>query len=136
MFDATNHHGAKASTRGAALNALKDYVGENREALLNAAQVLGGKPGWRISQSVIDGIHGPKPPTRRTMRQLSRLLDLLKLENAYEHTLEAAQLALLDPADPYVEELCLLADELSILLGDYRAAADELSSDIGKRTAE
>jgi hypothetical protein len=135
MFDATNHHGVTATTRGAALNALKDYVGGNREALLNAAQVLGREPGWRIAQSVIDGLHGPKPPTRHTMRQLSRLLDLLTLENAYEHTLEAAQLALLDPADPYIEELCLLADELSVLLGDYRAAADEFSFEIGKRSA-
>ena len=69
------------------------------------------------------------------MRELERLLALLQLENAHnEGTIEWERFALLDPADPHAEEVCLLADQLSAAVGAYRSAR-RLSSATGRRAA-
>lgn len=131
MFDAIRPQTNQVTSKTAALAALRDYIGEHREALLKAVELLGGGPGRRIAFSVIDDLQGSGLPARRTIRQLGRLLDLLMLKNAYEDTLEAERLVLLDPSDPRVEEICLLADALAALLDEYRAASDTDGSDEG-----
>jgi hypothetical protein len=133
MFDATSQD--VLSDPQAALGALREFVGLHRDALLDAALLLGGGPGLRVAQTALDGLQGPRPPSRRTMRDLDRLLGLLRLENVHrEGTIEAERFALIDPTDPCVEELCLLADQVSEFLGTYRAAR-MTASEIGPRAA-
>jgi hypothetical protein len=77
----------------------------------------------------------PGTPTRRTMRELERLLGLLSLENTHRPgTIECERFALLDPTDPRGEETCLLADELSDHLESYREVT-RTASKIGRRAA-
>jgi hypothetical protein len=132
MFDARQHDTTATST---ALCALKTFVGAHRDALLDAAILLGGGPGLRVAQAAIYGLQAPGTPSRRAIRELDRLLGLLKLENTHrEGTIEAERFAAIDPTDPCVEELCVLADQLSDFLGAYRAARTT-ASEIGRRAA-
>ena len=60
------------------------------------------------------------------MRAVDDLVDLLMLKNVHEpHRIEAACFAALDPAEPVVEEICILADGLADALGAYRKDARE-----------
>lgn len=132
MFDARQHDITATST---ALCALKTFVGAHRNALLDAALLLGGGPGLQVAQIALDGLQGSRPPSRRTLRALDRLLGLLKLTNVHRvGTIEAERFALIDPTDPCVEELCLLADQFSEFLGSYHAAAGS-TSETGRRAA-
>lgn len=134
MFDATPSQNILPDPQ-AALGALRAFVGAHRNALLDAALLLGGGPGLRIAQTVINGLQDPRLPSRRTLRDLDRLLGLLKLENAHrEGTIEAERFSTIDPTDPCVEELCLLADQFSEVLGAYRAAR-RTASRVGRRAA-
>ncbi|MSU90599.1 hypothetical protein GE300_13400 [Rhodobacteraceae bacterium 2CG4] len=105
-----------------ALDDLRAYLSDHRDALLDSAALLGDQPGVRLAQSVLDGFDTPGTPTRRTMRALDDLLDLLMLENVHDpDRIEAARFAMIDPANPIVEEVCLLADDLDDMLEAYRA---------------
>ncbi len=85
----------------------------------------------------MDGLAGPQPPTHRTMRAFSELLNLLMLEHVHEPwRIEAARFAQIDPASPVVEEICLLADGLEEALVSYReAVATETLLDTGRAAA-
>jgi hypothetical protein len=134
MFDVTPSQDALSNSKDA-LCALQAFVGEHRDALLNAGLLLGAGPGLRLARTAIKGLQGSRPPTRRAMRDLERLLRLLRLENAHtEDTIEAECFAMLDPTDPCVKELCLLADQLSEFLSSYRDARKPYS-EIGRRAA-
>ena len=59
--------------------------------------------------------HHPKFTSPRT-----ELLELLMLEHVHDPArVEAERFALLDPAWPVVEDICLLADEFHDILEDY-----------------
>jgi uncharacterized protein (DUF58 family) len=134
MFDIIQQDNASTQTHEASLEALRDFVGAHRDALLHAASLLGGGPGLQVARAVLDGLKGPGTPTRRTMRQLGRLLDLLKLENAHrEGTIEAELFSLIDPTDPCVEQICFLADQLADRVTVCRAAWTP--ADVGERAA-
>lgn len=108
-----------------ALDDLRAYLGENRSGLLDVVALLGGQPGVRLAQSVLDGFDTPGMPTRRTMQAIDDLLDLLMLENVHDpDRIEAGRFAMIDPASPIVEEICLLADGLDDMLEAYRAVKD------------
>ncbi len=101
------------------------YVEEHRDALLNAAAVLGGQAGVRLAQTAIDGLH-TETPSRRTETALADLLDRLMLENVHDSDrIEAARFAMLDPESPVVEEICLLADRLDDAMASYRLSLDK-----------
>ena len=113
MFDTT----LIFTTPQSALDALRVYVDENRKALLDAAQLLGGLAGLRLASGAMDGLAITGMPTRRTMRSLAKLLDLLMVGGGGGGgVFEAALFAAIDPASPAVEEICLLADSLHDLL--------------------
>lgn len=123
MFDDITTFTAPSS----ALDGLRAYLGEHHGGLLNAAALLGGQPGIRSAQSVLDDFETPGTPPRRTMRALDDLLDLLMLENVHDpDRIEAAHFAMLDPASPIVEEICLLADGLDDVLDTYRRALEPI----------
>ena len=123
MFDFTDTITAAPSK---ALQELRSFAGENADALACAAALLGASPGVRNALSALDGLANQGRPTARTMRALDALVDLLMLKNVHEpHRIEAACFAALDPAEPVVEEICILADGLVNALGAYRKDARE-----------
>lgn len=113
------------------LAALRAVFEEQREGLLNAADLLGGPDGLRLAQSVIDGLARPHPPFERTLAACSDLLDLFKLEHVHDPSrAEAERFALIDPASPIVEEICLLADTLQEALETYLEEAGQRSEQV------
>lgn len=114
MFDLYPNHTS-------ALDALRAYVQDQRDGLLDAAELLGGSAGLRQALNAIDGLAQRHPPTARTLEACAELLDLLKLEHVHDLSrIEAERFARLDPAWPVVEEICLLADGFNDLLDAYR----------------
>ncbi|THH35711.1 hypothetical protein E4Z66_11525 [Aliishimia ponticola] len=132
MFDTTETYAAPPS----ALGELRTYVAEQREGLLNAASLLGGHPGARLAHSLIDGLAADAMPSRRTLEALDDLLDLLMLENVHDpERIEAACFALIDPASPVVEEICLLADGFQGAVGRFRDAEEAASAPAARKVA-
>lgn len=128
MFDTIETYNNPLSTS----RELRAYVDEHRNALLDAAALLGGAPGVMLAQCVIDGLGDAKMPSRRTMKALDELLDLLTLEYVHDpNRIEATQFAMIDPASSCVEEICLLADQLSDLIDGYLQA----EAGVGERAA-
>lgn len=104
---------------------IRDFVEQHRDGLLNAANLLGGRSGARLVQTVIDGLAGPTAPSRRVTRAIDDLRDLLTLQHVHDPDCdEAAHFAAINPADPCVEEICLLADGLCAALEDARREDD------------
>lgn len=103
MFDLT--------TESTALNCFAD---ERCEAIQNAAYLLGGRPWLRRSQRLLDSLRNGSIATQRCIREAKALLDLFMLEHVHDlDRPESGYFALLDPEMPYVEEICLLADQLA-----------------------
>ena len=92
---------------------LHSFLAEQGEGLQNAALLLGGRPWLRRVQRLIDEACSRPGVTRKTGRELRELRALLHLEHIHDiDRPEAAYFAELDPNEPYVEEICLLADGL------------------------
>lgn len=92
---------------------LRQFADPHRDALINAAALLGGRRGTRLALDALDGLSTEIVPTRRTQNSLVALLDLLSLEHVHDETREeAARFAEIDPCDPVVEEICVLTDGL------------------------
>ena len=109
-----------------ALRDLRSFVAKNAEALAYAAALLGAAPAVRTALVAQEGLAAPGRPTRRTMRALDDLVDLLMLEYVHEpHRIEAACFAAIDPTEPVVEEICILADGLADALDAYRRETSE-----------
>ncbi|WP_323764706.1 MULTISPECIES: hypothetical protein [Roseobacteraceae] len=94
--------------------ALHRFAEDHHEAIQNAALLLGGRPWLRRAQRWLADLEQPQPVTRRLIGETVALLSLLALENVHDQDRpEAGCFASLDPAAPYVEEICLLHDALS-----------------------
>lgn len=104
---------------------IRDFVEQHRDGLLNAANLLSGRSDARLARAVIDGLASPAAPSRRVMRAVCELRDLLTLEHVHHLAREeAAHFAAIDPADPRVEEICAIADGLCAALDDARREDD------------
>lgn len=113
-----------------ALDALRAYVQDQRDGLLEAAELLGGSAGLRLALTATDGLAQRHPPTARTLEACAELLDLLSLEHVYDSSrIESERFALLDPAWPVVEDIRLLADGFSDVLDAY---IDEAAPDLAR----
>lgn len=118
------------------LQGLKEFAGEHREALLNAGSWLGGSSGARCAHEALDSLTAPSVSRRRVLRYFGDLLALLMLEHVHEtEREEAAIFAALDPGDPRVEDVCLLADGLASRLAACREAEASLSDNYTRRAA-
>ena len=110
-------------------NALRAYFQDHDEALGHAAVLLGGRRGARLINAVREALSHHRPFTRRLRRQLLELRNLLVLEYAYNDDWgDGPDLALLEPDDPIVPEICLLADGLEQALqnaGVFQADPDQ-----------
>ena len=105
MFHVSNLHPAVAM--------LLAWIFEYREALLNASMLLGGPPAQRRAARLLADILSNGEVNRRLIAELSWLHRLLTLEHASDPDRdEAVYFAAIDPADPVVYELCILADGL------------------------
>lgn len=118
------HHREMAAT------AICSYVAEHRSALWNAARLLGGYERAALVDRLADELSQAPRLSSRGRLLLDQLLSLLTLQNAHDPDgVEAGFFAVIDPADPVVEEICLLADGLrnamdrSYALGQEQAPA-------------
>lgn len=91
--------------------ALRAYLSEHDAALGHAAVLLAGRRGARLINAIRDGLNEPRPLTIRLQRRLLELRGLLFLE-LVEDWEEMGAIAFLEPDDPIVPEICLLADGL------------------------
>ncbi|MGC9419118.1 MAG: hypothetical protein ACP5EN_09105 [Rhodovulum sp.] len=110
-------HRQKTTTHRAQMAVVRAFFFEHASALLNASLLLGGEPAYRRSQALIEDIRQGTKMTRRMRERLVDLHALLALQNVGDpERVETACFAAIDPADPIVEDLCLLADALYDLL--------------------
>lgn len=105
---------------------LREFLATNADALGNAAVLLAGRRGARLVNAIRDGFGQPGRLTRRMRRLLLQLRDVLFLEHAHDEFWEdAGGLAVLEPDDPAVPEICLLADSLQDALRKAGVAGAE-----------
>lgn len=109
--------------------ALRAYLSEHDAALGHAAVLLANRRGARLVNAIRDGLGQPGPLTNRLRHRLLELRGLLFLEHSDDWE-EFEPVAPLEPDDPAVPEICLLADRLDDALRsagifptpDFRAA--------------
>lgn len=87
--------------------ALRLFLSSHDAALGNAAALLADRRGVRLIDAIRDGLSQPGPLTNRLRRLLIDLRQLLFLED--DHAWDVPPL---EPEDPAVPEICLLADGL------------------------
>ncbi|MCR8827887.1 hypothetical protein [Pseudosulfitobacter koreensis] len=93
---------------------LRTFLASNADALGHAAVLLSGRRGARLINAIMDGLDQPGPLTRRLRQRLLELRDILFLEHLGNEAWEDdACLALLEPDDLAVSEICLLADGIN-----------------------
>lgn len=96
---------------------LRSFWSTHSEALDNSAALLAGVKGTRIVQEIQDEITEGSQITRRIKAKLHELLEILTLEHVHDDWRpEAACFAAIDPADPIVADICLLADRFKAAL--------------------
>ncbi len=92
---------------------LRSFFEARYHALATGAAVLAGRKGARIVEEIRSGLEQPGPISRWMAARLFQLFDILALRNVHdEDSEEASRFAAIDPADPIVDDLCLLTDEL------------------------
>lgn len=97
--------------------ALLSYISSHKEALGHAAVLLSGRRGARLINEIQEALGQPDPLTRRLIRHLLDLRRLLSLEYAHDENWRGDEcFAMLEPYDPIVPEICLLADGLDHVL--------------------
>jgi hypothetical protein len=113
------------TTISPAIRALFLFLSENNEGLQNAALVLGGGLALKRVQYLLDHLSTSRELNRRARLDLVALHQLFTLEYVGDpEKLEAALFAEIDPADPMVEDICLLTDQLEDHMRAIDAAAD------------
>ncbi|GGO58366.1 hypothetical protein SAMN05444398_112100 [Roseovarius pacificus] len=92
--------------------ALRSFLSDHDTALGDAANLLADRQGVRLVNAIRDALDQPGPLTRRVRRMLLELRDMLFLEHTNGDWEDVGFFAMLEPEDPIVPELCLLADGL------------------------
>ncbi len=97
-----------------AASALHIFAHDNTEGLRNAALLLGGQPWLTRTKRLMEDLRSSPVISRRAHREAIALHALLSLDHVHDDERpEAGYFAALDPEQPYVEEICLLADGLA-----------------------
>lgn len=98
---------------------IHDFIEAHQCALHHAAHLLGGKEGAGLVDMVADALSRELLLSRRTIGLLRQLKSLLFLEHVDDiERAEFGHFAAIDPADPVVEDICLLADGLQRVLSE------------------
>lgn len=102
---------------------VRRFVADHYDALWQAARLLGGYDAARLVASLATALASGASPSRLTRRQLYDLRDLLTLENVHDaNRVEWGFFAAIDPADPCVADICLLADGLCDVMAAWQRA--------------
>lgn len=98
---------------GATAATLHTFVAEHRAGLWHAARLLGGYEGAALVEDLAARLANDDDMSDCTRRRARAVLALLTLKNVGNpDRVESGYFAVIDPADPAVEEICLLADGL------------------------
>jgi hypothetical protein len=89
---------------------LHDFVEKNAPALRNAAGVIGGGGAAQTVNRLFDDLSAKPRIGVHTQRRVDLLMRILELDDAVVD--DDFFLTMIDPTDPMVEEICLLADGL------------------------
>jgi len=110
------------------LAAVRGFVAEHAAALTNASRLLGGEPAARDCVTLIADLAETPHLSPSIRRRLVGLRALLSLEHVGDpDRTETARFAAIDPADPRIDALCLLADRLGDLID--RISAPDIAGD-------
>ena len=124
MFDHHRSHELDRPLGEDAAAPIRAFLGAHSEALSCAATLLAGSGGACLVEDIADELRACSGLSRRCLRRLESLLDILALEHVDdEERPEWAYFALIDPASAHVEEICLLTDGLRDAL--TRAVSDQ-----------
>lgn len=105
------------------LTELHLFAANFSEGLQNACLLLGGPHWLKKVRQMVDRVCSEATLSQTTLRGWREILGLLRLENVHDDTrVEAYYFAFIDPAAPYVEEICLLTEALEDALESYAAA--------------
>lgn len=109
---------------------LRRFIDGHQSALYDSAALLAGGRGIHLVDSIVDGMSDQEGLTRRTIRALNDLREILTLEHVDDLTRpEAHYFAAIDPSEPIVEEICLLTDQLEIIMSDLEDTQAQQSND-------
>lgn len=93
---------------------LRRFLSEHKEGLAHAAALLADRRGARLVAAIIEALEQPGRMTRRLHRLLLELRGILFLDHEYDDPEgDFGCLQMLEPEDPVVPEICLLADGLN-----------------------
>jgi len=108
------------------LRAANRFMQGNSEAVQSASFLLGGSRALKRAHGLLDDLREGTVLTRRMKREMCELHDLLTLQNVGDpEREECGYFADIDPADPVVDDICLLSDGLLGIL-TQTDAEDEL----------
>lgn len=126
MFHTKFNHSAKCHVIPSGELALRAFFSGHVEALGNAAGLLADRRGVRLVNAIRDGLDQRGQMTRRVQRLLLELRRILFLDHGHDDDWDdTGSIAKMEPDDPIVPEICLLADGLDEALqaaGIVRAA--------------
>ena len=107
-----------------ALADLQRYFIDHHSSLRCAATLLGGPDAARRADRLSQAVADARGMTRRLRGELDWLLGLLTLRHVHDFDRpEADCFALIDPASPVVEEICLLTEALASLCEEVGSRA-------------
>lgn len=113
MFHTKFKHGAECRAILSGEVALRNFFSGHDEALGHAAALLAGRRGVRLVNAIGDGLDQPGRITRRVQRLLLELRRILFLDHEHDDDWDdTGIIAMMEPDDPIVPEICLLADGL------------------------
>ncbi|MBN9675966.1 hypothetical protein [Salipiger bermudensis] len=117
MFHSRLTTSNEARSMSAGELALREFFSHHDAALGNAAVLLADRRGACLLNAIRDGLEQPGTITHRLRRLLLQLRAILFLDEGDEDEWGSEGcFYLLEPEDPIVSELCLLADGLDDVL--------------------
>lgn len=111
--------------RHSAFVELVTFLWLHEQSVQHAALLLGGPEALRRTQRLLRDLASSPRLTRRLARELHGYHDLLALRHVGDpNRIETALCEELDPDDPIVEDLCLLADQIADHLAHAEAESE------------
>ena len=98
---------------------LQTFLCSNQKPLTRAAHLIAGSADVACINQLVDATARPGPLDATACRQVKRLLGILSLEHVHDDNRpEASFFAAINPADPFVETICMLTGGLRSAIED------------------